>query len=131
MEESFWRVWRNPYLLQHIYSQLRGTDANEAARVGNLQAFKYSVLQGYSQTTMDIASARGHLEVIQWLHDNREEGCTSRALSLAAGRGHLKTVQWLKEHRSDSWSMDTVDWAVTKGHFDMVKWLYANRNVSS
>ncbi|CAN0392796.1 unnamed protein product, partial [Ectocarpus sp. 12 AP-2014] len=43
---------------------------------------------------MDLAARGGHLDVVQWLHDTRTEGCSDAALALAAGRGHLATVQW-------------------------------------
>jgi hypothetical protein len=36
------------------------------------------------------AAANGHLEVIEWLHENRSEGCTKRAMDWAAEYGHLE-----------------------------------------
>ena len=31
----------------------------------------------------------GHLEVLQWLHSNRREGCTTKAMDWAAMEGKL------------------------------------------
>lgn len=35
---------------------------------------------------------------LQWLHENRTEGCSMSALAMAARRGHLKMVQWFYEN---------------------------------
>jgi hypothetical protein len=32
--------------------------------------------EGCTVRAMDRAASRGHLEVVQWLHSNRSEGCT-------------------------------------------------------
>ena len=46
--------------------------------------------------------SNGHLEVVQWLHGNRqEEGCTSDAMDWAAENGHLELVQWLHKNRQE------------------------------
>jgi hypothetical protein len=36
---------------------------------------------------MDFAAARGHLEVLKWLHINRSEGSTTNAMNSAAHGG--------------------------------------------
>jgi hypothetical protein len=36
---------------------------------------------------MDNAALYGHLEVVKWLHVNRQEGCTNNAMDLAAENG--------------------------------------------
>lgn len=43
-EQKFWCIWRNKYLLQQIYSYLRGNDMQTAFRTGNIQAFRYGLL---------------------------------------------------------------------------------------
>ena len=47
---------------------------------------------------MNWAAENGHLPVVQWLHANRQEGCTTLAINWAAKNGHLDIVQWLKEN---------------------------------
>lgn len=37
-----------------------------------------------------------HLEILQWLHNNRTEGCTNLAIHLANDGDHLDIVQWLR-----------------------------------
>jgi len=36
---------------------------------------------------MDGAARFGHLHVVEWLHDNRSEGCTKDAMDGAASYG--------------------------------------------
>ncbi len=43
---------------------------------------------------MDFAAHNGHLEVLTWLHENRNEGCTTNAMNWAAEHGHLEVVKW-------------------------------------
>jgi ankyrin repeat protein len=38
---------------------------------------------------MHWAARNGHLEVVQWLHENRKEGCTINAMNWAAECGHF------------------------------------------
>ena len=47
---------------------------------------------------MDWAASGGHLEVVKWLNDNSEEGCTRHAMDIAAFEGHLDVVKWLHEN---------------------------------
>ncbi len=42
---------------------------------------------------MNYAAGGGYLEIVQWLHINRIEGCSTKAMNLAARGGHLKMVQ--------------------------------------
>lgn len=38
---------------------------------------------------MDVSAMHGHLEVVQWLAENRPEGCTTKAMDWAAMEGKL------------------------------------------
>ena len=51
--------------------------------------------------TITKAAISGHLEIIEWLHEDREEGCTTTAMNWAAGNGHLHVVEWLHENRTE------------------------------
>lgn len=76
---------------------------------------------------MNGAAKSGRLDVVQWLQDNRAEGCTTCAMDLAAENGHLDVVRWLHENRSEGCTTDAVDRAAGYGHLDVVQFLYANR----
>ncbi len=38
---------------------------------------------------MDEAAKNGHLDVVTWLHEHRQEGCTGGAMDMAGRHGHL------------------------------------------
>lgn len=120
----FYKVWHNPYLRQIIYTHARGRDAAKAAMTGNLEAFKYSVLENYSSQVMDWAAGNGHLEVVKWLHENRSEGCTTWAMDWAAERGHLEVVHWLHENRNEGCTEIAMNLAAEGGHLEVVKFLH-------
>jgi hypothetical protein len=60
---------------------------------------------------MDWAAECGHLEVVQWLHLNRSEGCTTNGIDGAAANGHLEVVEWLHGNRSEGCTANAMDWA--------------------
>ncbi|RLN89877.1 hypothetical protein BBJ28_00019581 [Nothophytophthora sp. Chile5] len=76
---------------------------------------------------MDGAAANNHLDVVQWLHNNRAEGCSTDAMDLAGSNGHLEMVQWLHQHRTEGCSVRAMDLAASNGHLEMVQWLHQNR----
>ena len=57
-----------------------------AAEFGNLKVAKYLSKLNVScaDDAMDYASKNGHLDVVQWLHLNRSEGCSKDAINLTA-----------------------------------------------
>jgi Ankyrin repeats (many copies) len=59
----------------------------------------------------------GHLEVVKWLHENRDEGCTGNAMWWAAKGGHLHVLQWLAENRREGMrpNSNSIDWAASNG----------------
>ena len=42
---------------------------------------------------MDGAATNGHLEVVEWLHANRYEGCTAEAIDRAAENNQIEAVR--------------------------------------
>ena len=50
---------------------------------------------------MDGAASGDHIDVVEWLHKNRREGCTIHALGNAIRQGHLTVAKWLKANRSE------------------------------
>lgn len=43
-----------------------------------------------STAAMDQAAKNGHLDVVQFLHYNRQEGCTGGAMDMASRNGYLE-----------------------------------------
>lgn len=124
-EKLFWNIWRNKYLLQYIYSKLRGLDARKAAKTGNIQAFKYSVLTGFNKDVMNWAARSGHLELVKWLWKNRNEGCSMNAIIWASKFGQFPVVRFLYENvpicrNYDNWALNE---SARYGYIDIFKWL--------
>ncbi|KAK1929391.1 putative ankyrin repeat protein [Phytophthora citrophthora] len=83
--------------------------------------------EGCTTDSMDCAAANGHLDVVKWLQANRSEGLTTKAMSGAASNGHLHMVQWLHEHTSAGCTSHAMDDAAEHGHLSVIKWLHTNR----
>jgi hypothetical protein len=45
---------------------------------------------------MDFAAGNGYLEIVEWLHKNRKEGCTTDAMDFAAKYGKFEIVEYLR-----------------------------------
>lgn len=100
------------------------------AASGNLHVIQWlheNRKEGCTKGAMDRASTNGYLHVVQWLHENRKEGCTTMAMNYAAAHGHLHVVQWLHERRNEGCTQRAIDWAAASGHLEVVKWLCKNR----
>ncbi|AVK76652.1 Ankyrin repeat domain containing protein [Pandoravirus neocaledonia] len=76
---------------------------------------------------MDSAAAGGHLDVVEFLHVNRTDGCTADAMDGAAAGGHLDVVEFLHANRTEGCTPWAIVGAARGGHIDMVAWLYRNR----
>ena len=95
-----------------------------AARNGELELIKrISDEVGGTTEAMDLAASRRHLDVVQWLHDNRTEGCSSDAMNYSARNGHLDVVKWLRENRREN-EVDTAIYYARIGcHENIVEYL--------
>lgn len=77
---------------------------------------------------MDEAAANGHLDVVQWLDQNRSEGCTTKAMDSAAWHGHVHVLEYLHTHRHEGCTIAALTDAASHGQLDTVKWLHKNRS---
>ncbi|CAN0229143.1 unnamed protein product [Ectocarpus sp. 6 AP-2014] len=77
----------------------------------------------FSHRAADWAAAQGHLKVVRWLLDNRDEGCTESAVDGACWNGHDATVHWLVCERKQAGSERALDYAASTGRIELVKWL--------
>jgi hypothetical protein len=104
-------------------TQFRGV-FDSAAESGNLDLVKYlnSIESICSYRAMDWAAKCGRMEMLEWLHSNRSEGCTTGAMDSAAEEGNFEIVKWLHFNRKEGCTKDAMDWAAEKGHLEIVKW---------
>lgn len=107
---------------------------DNAARKGSLEIVQWlhtHRTEGCTTGAMDGAAMNGHLHVLQWLHRNRQEGCTASALHCAAVNGHANVVQWLNESVPVGDRRRAFASAVRWGHLDVVKILAKDCCVSA
>lgn len=87
---------------------------------------------------IEIVAENGHLEMLTWLYNNRNEYYTGRAIYLAAANGHLEVLQFLYNNLSYLSSLNfggenhinnAINAAASNGHLSVVKWLYYNTDV--
>ncbi|KAF0718297.1 Aste57867_1780 [Aphanomyces stellatus] len=76
-----------------------------------------------SPRTMDIAANFNCLAIVEWLHFNRNEGCTTRAMDYAAAQGHLGVVRFLHSHRPESNVTSAMKQAAANGCLEVVQFL--------
>ncbi|CAM9652811.1 unnamed protein product, partial [Heterosigma akashiwo] len=50
---------------------------------------------------MDDASRNGHLGMVEWLHANRDEGCTVWAMNSAVLAGQWAVAKWVAVNRPE------------------------------
>lgn len=93
-------------------------DGDLAARNGHIHIAK-QVAVVFTQQAMVLAAARGHLEMVAYLHDQRNEGSTGEAMDLAATFGHLDMVQWLHFHRKEGCTTRAMDGAARNAHISV------------
>ncbi|OQS03484.1 hypothetical protein THRCLA_21153 [Thraustotheca clavata] len=78
------------------------------------------------------AAAKGNLDSVMYLHENRGEGSTTKAMDEAAGHGHFNIVKFLHENRTEGCTGRGMDIASRNGHLeisghlDVVKFLFFN-----
>ena len=128
LKGSHWDYFQHLATLQPDIRYQEFTLFDFAARNGELEVLKrlpYSITGTIS--AMDNASEEGHLDVVMWLHINRDEGCSDYAMNHAARYGHLDIVKWLHYNRTEGCSHYAIDFAAELGHLDVVKWLHENR----
>jgi len=89
--------------------------------------YRLNISYNYSEKHLDYAASLGNLEVIKWLHENRQEGCTINAMNWAAYNGYIEVVKWLHENRKEGCTIKAMDYAAENGHLEVVKWLHENR----
>jgi hypothetical protein len=72
---------------------------------------------------MDNAAGAGLLDVVEFLHTHRTEGCSTKALDLASTNGHVDVVRFLVENRSEGNIQSAFSKAGENGRLDVLKYL--------
>ncbi|KAK1935021.1 putative ankyrin repeat protein [Phytophthora citrophthora] len=102
--------------------------AAERRHLAVLQWLHANRNEGCTAFAMGIAAANGQLEMVEWLHQNRREGCTKQAMDDAAENGHLEVVEWLHSNRKEGCTEDAMDNAAANGHLEIIRFLHDHRD---
>lgn len=82
----------------------------------------------FTQHTLDVAAACGHLNVVEWLHLNVPEiWNTCNPIIFASREGHYDVVNWLLENTNVNNTPKAMDGACQNGHFEIVKLLHKHK----
>ncbi|EGG22180.1 ankyrin 2,3/unc44 [Cavenderia fasciculata] len=84
-----------------------------------------------SVKAMNKAAAGGHLGIVIYLHNYREEGCTTDAMDYAAANGWLQVVEFLHTHRSEGATNKAMTMAARNAHLNIVQYLFYNKCIRS
>ncbi|EFA85741.1 hypothetical protein PPL_00971 [Heterostelium album PN500] len=120
------------YLLENCLSflDLKSIDPiKNACRLGDLPMLIKLLRYGFSIDTgaMDEAAAAYQLHIVDYLHQNRTEGCSPHAINQASFNGYIEIVRYLSEKRKEGCSHIAMDGAIQNGHMELLKYLHANR----
>jgi hypothetical protein len=82
--------------------------------------------EGCTTWAMDWAALYNRLDILEYLH-NKKKYCTFRAMNFAATNGNLEIVTWLHVNRIEGCTKDAMNEAFFGGHIDVIKFLHENR----
>eukprot|EP01133_Synstelium_polycarpum_P013876 gene13876-16366_t len=105
-------------------------DMDNAAATGRLEIVEFLHLnrtEGCTTKAMDQAASHGHYQVVVYLDRNRTEGCTTKAMDQASAYGCLDIVEYLDKHRTEGCTTKAMDQAAMNGHYNIVVYLDRNR----
>lgn len=100
-----------------------------AARNGDLNTIK-ELRSKSSQSldvpdAMDLAASNGHLEVVKYLHENKQS-CSKKAIDEAASSGHLDVIKFLHENRTEGCTTQAIVNAIEHQQEETAKFLNEN-----
>jgi ankyrin repeat protein len=129
-ERAFFQVMTNSNLLKEITKWQRGkkwdeiTSGDWCALNGHLSLLKAKCDLKFTINAMDWAAQKGYLDIVNWLHENRTEGCTYRAMDYAAKNGHIHIVKYL-HYTYHKYSVSPMSRAAERGRLDIVKFFHS------
>jgi hypothetical protein len=96
---------------------------------GDLQTVKKLHLvntPGINSSIVDYAASFGHLDIVQFLLENRSEGCTSWAMDWSAGNNRFDVLKYLHT-KGKFCTYRAMDFSAMNGYINIVKWLHTHR----
>jgi hypothetical protein len=100
----------------------------EASRKNHVHILRYfnesSDIVGFTTAAMDDAARCGAFEALQYLHENRSEGCTTSALNSACCKGYIEVVKFLLEVHGEVPTLEAGRFAIRHGQLEIVQYLH-------
>ncbi|EFA84694.1 hypothetical protein PPL_01686 [Heterostelium album PN500] len=88
----------------------------------------------FTSNDFDEAARKSSLDVVKWINDHNNQGCSKSAMYNAFTRCKFETVRWLHENRTEGthticlFSQKSLTKESEKSQtFEMVKWYHQNR----
>jgi hypothetical protein len=96
-----------------------------AIKYGHLNILEWWDAKGYPfpEESLDWACRSGHLHIVKWLHQHRDEKCSTFAMDWASEGGYLDIVEYLNENTIEGCTVRAMDWASENGHLEVVQYL--------
>lgn len=79
---------------------------------------------------LDLAAARGHTEMLDWMYAHRRDpraSCTWAASESAAKGGHVDVLRWIRLHCPEQWSFHVLEQAALHDQQCVLDWIYDER----
>ncbi|KAK1947532.1 putative ankyrin repeat protein [Phytophthora citrophthora] len=125
-----WIKQHDDQSVKDLWSAYNFNPMDEAAKSGHINAMQWlheNLRDCYSGRAMSWAASNGHLKAMKWLHSNRQDLCVNYAMDFAAANGHLSAVKWLHSNCREGCTTWAMDGAATNGHLEVVQWLHSAR----
>ena len=115
-----------------VYSADTMRSINCAAMNGHIEVIKllHNVPECASEAAIDEAAYMGYFDIIKWLHQNRNEGCSRKAMDNAAITGHLSIMIWLNATYGVMCTRWGIECARENEHQHVVDWIIQNNMVA-
>ncbi|EFA77948.1 hypothetical protein PPL_08593 [Heterostelium album PN500] len=103
--------------------------ANGAAFEGHLDVIEHLHIWNVEFTigAMTNAAVNGHVGIVKFLHENRNEGCQQSTLADSARKGHLEVVKFIHYNRSECWTGNALEGAIECSKFEVAEFLHSKR----
>jgi hypothetical protein len=102
----------NDYIIEH------------ACRLNNINFLNKNYRLNYSHRAIDMASANGHVNVLDWWKNNKLYMSYSiLAIDLASSNGHIEVLEWWKNSGLElKYTRDAIDNASEKCLYEVLEW---------
>eukprot|EP00644_Phytophthora_capsici_P009181 jgi/Phyca11/541441/estExt2_Genewise1Plus.C_PHYCAscaffold_60788 len=117
-----------PHIVEAVNDLLRPATIDSAVYNDLQRVVKvHGDSRAWTVKAMDGAAANGRLDIMQWLHDTRTEGCSAQACIQASKHGYLDVVKWLHEfYPTVIEPVEAMTVAAKSGHAEIVRFLRSN-----